>query len=97
MLNKNCSVYDLVESSALRKLAVPANIKSGQLLVDTNALEVLTNEILVASARILGEENYIVTFNATPKGLNWHCSCETDDDIFCKHCVAAGVAIRNYC
>jgi uncharacterized Zn finger protein len=89
------SIADLVEESAMRKLATPSNFRLGKQIADANGVEFVEYEPLkvVAKVAMPGILKRTVTFTSTKEGLQYKCSCSNKPNHFCKHCVATGLVI----
>lgn len=90
------SVTELVEESAMRKLATPSNFRLGRQIADANGVEFVEPGPLkvVAKVAMPGIVKRTVTLTSTKEGLHYKCTCSNKPNHFCKHCVATGLAIR---
>jgi uncharacterized Zn finger protein len=85
------SVADYLNPEAIHHLAIPSNIRLGEEIVAAGGVElgVFTPLEVTAKVHAPGGERRTVSFLASETGLIWRCSCTTNQDLFCKHCVAA--------
>ena len=84
-------------------LAIPSNVAYGTQIYRRGAVEFIVHEPHRVEAWAGGLEGEVregggsrrrVTLSSTAEGLEWHCAGNPKDhDIFCKHCVAVGLAI----
>jgi uncharacterized Zn finger protein len=89
------SVADLVSPEALEKLATPANRRLGREIAAGGGVEFVEHGPLRVKAKVTGGQRRTVELEARPDGLSFRCSCTTKPDLFCKHCAAAAIAIRD--
>jgi uncharacterized Zn finger protein len=92
------SVADLVHHGVLVRLATPANLRLGRKIVDQGGVELAPSAPLRASARVGGvaaaDRRRIVELTSSASGLTWSCTCTTSKELFCKHCVATALVLR---
>ena len=97
------SVTELVTAELLKKLATPEDYKAGLQIVKKDGVELQGVSPLEVMARV-GEmdlndtghtiltDTQQVTLRAPDGEVTWQCTCGNDQ--FCKHAVAAAVALR---
>jgi uncharacterized Zn finger protein len=86
-------VAALLDGAAILRLAEPSDYDRGRALVDLAAVELdaLTPSRVLATVRDLEPQQ--VELRATPRGLEWWCSCESGrTGVFCLHVVATAFA-----
>ena len=92
------SVTDLVHHGVLVRLATPANLRLGRKIVDQGGVELAPSGPLRASAKVGGVaaagQRRTVELTSTASGLEWSCTCTTRRYLFCKHCVATALVLR---
>lgn len=99
------SLQELLKDQSLEKLALPSNIRYGKAIYKRGGVEIIERSDTKVEAWIGGLEGSSaegggqrrrVHFTATAKGLKWHCAGNPKNhQIFCKHCVALALAIRD--
>ena len=89
------SVADLVEASAIEKLATPSDLRLGREIVAQDGVVLDDFGPLKVVARVGGvpasATRRTVVLEATSQGLTWSCTCTKKAGHFCKHCVAAAL------
>jgi len=92
-----CSLADLIDRDALTELAQPANLRLGQAIADEGGVELIVVESEKMTARVgrtpSAQQRRRVELTAVSGELEWTCSCTRRRDLFCKHCVAAALAL----
>ncbi len=92
------AVADLVDHRVLARLATPANLRLGRKIVDQGGVELTQLGPLQASAKVGGVAAAVqrrkVELAHGTAGLKWSCACTSRKDLFCKHCVATALVIR---
>jgi hypothetical protein len=92
------SVADLVHHGVLVKLATSANLRLGRKIVDHGGVELAWHGPLRASAKVgdlsAAAQRRIVELTSSASGLEWSCTCTTRRDLFCEHCVATALVLR---
>jgi uncharacterized Zn finger protein len=93
----------LLSAEKIRRLSLPSNFKYGEAIFRRGGVEFIRNEPQEAEAWVGGLGGSIVEgagsrrrtrLYVTPHGLAWHCAGNPKNhDIFCKHCVALGLAL----
>ncbi len=91
------SVADLTDEEALLRFSSSSNFRLGQEIVENDGVELVEFGPLKVVANVTppGGVKRTVTFMSTPEGLRWRCTCTSREDLFCKHCVAAGIVTWN--
>lgn len=97
------SVAALVTPDLIKQLAIPSNVRYGTAIYERGAVEIIGRSParveawaggLSGSVAEGGGSRRRVELTATETGLVWHCSGNPKDhQVFCKHCVAVGLAI----
>jgi uncharacterized Zn finger protein len=91
------AVGNFLREPSLKILARPADYASGAEMAAKGDIEIIEkqrNHILgIAGGNSSGERRR-VSLRADQDGLQWRCTCTSDADHFCQHCVAAAVAAR---
>ncbi len=85
------SVADLVEPSAIERLAIPSNIRLGRELAARGAVEFLEFGPLAVKAKVRINQTRTVELRSQKGKLAWRCTCSSHADVFCKHCVAVAL------
>jgi hypothetical protein len=91
------SVADLVHHGVLARLATPANLRLGRKIVDQDGVELAPFGPLRASAKVGGvaaAQRQRVELASSAAGLIWSRSCTSRKDLFCEHCVATALVLR---
>jgi uncharacterized Zn finger protein len=88
------SVADLVEPSAIEKLAIPSNIRLGRELAAQGAVEFLEFGPLIVKAKVRINQTRTVELRSSRGKLVWKCTCRSHADVFCKHSVAVALKTR---
>jgi uncharacterized Zn finger protein len=89
------SVADLVDDTLVRRLARPADLRSGREIAATGGVEFVKFGPLRVIARVTGTQTQTVELLSVSSELEWSCSClGTEQHSFCKHCVAAALETR---
>jgi uncharacterized Zn finger protein len=91
---KSLSVADLVPQAAIEVLATPSNLRLGREIAAGGGVEFEELGPLRMRAKVTGGQRRRVELVSDHGKLGWSCSCTKRGDLFCKHCVAAAVAIR---
>jgi uncharacterized Zn finger protein len=96
-------LIELVQS--IDDLAIPSNIVYGTQIFERGAVEWIEYSPERVEAWAGGLDGTVkegggtrrrVQLASTPDGLTWHCTGNPKHhDIFCKHCVAVALAIKN--
>lgn len=88
------SVAALVTPDALVLLAQPANLRLGRRIVSEGEVELLTVHEDRVVGRVGDEQRRTTTLTIAKGDLHWRCTCTSDTELFCKHCVALALAVR---
>jgi uncharacterized Zn finger protein len=92
------AVADLVDHGVLARLATPANLRLGRRIVDQGGVELAAMGPLRISAKVGGfaaaVQRRLVELAHGAAGLKWSCTCTSRRDLFCKHCVATALVVR---
>jgi uncharacterized Zn finger protein len=92
-----CSLADLLVPDALARLAKPANLRLGRAIVEEGGVELVRVEPARITARVGGTpaapQRRTVELKAAFGKLDWSCACTGRRDLFCKHCIAAAMAL----
>ncbi|MGZ3274871.1 MAG: SWIM zinc finger family protein [Caulobacteraceae bacterium] len=91
------SLADLLVHDTLTRLAKPANLRLGRAIVEEGGVEFVRVEPARMTARVGGTpaspQRRTVELTAASGELSWSCACTGRRDLFCKHCVAAAMAL----
>jgi uncharacterized Zn finger protein len=74
-------------------LARPANLRLGREIVAAGGVEFQEFGPSRVSAKVTGVQRRNVELISDQGELRWRCSCTKTPGLFCKHCVAAALAI----
>lgn len=87
----------------IEELARPSNIRYGKAIFDRGGVEIIEKKADTVEAWVGGLDGSMAEggsqrrrtrLTATAKGLTWTCTESAKPDlIFCKHCVALGLAL----
>jgi len=92
------SVTDFVHHGVLVRLATPANLRLGRKIVDQGGVELAPYGPLRVSAKVGGVaaagQLRTVELTSSASRLAWSCTCTTHKDLFCEHCVATALVLR---
>ncbi len=98
------TVAKLLEAQDIEHLALPSNLRYGEAIFRRGGVEIITFEDQVIEAWIGGLDGTVsegtgqrrrTQLRATPRGLSWQCAGNPKNhQIFCKHCVALALAIK---
>jgi len=84
---------DVLTQATLASLAHGESFARGKRYLEQGRVKALKESDGVISARVRGSDWYSVELRLEPVGLRGRCSCPVGiDDLFCKHCVATGLA-----
>jgi uncharacterized Zn finger protein len=93
----------LLSHDKLKELARPSNYRYGRAIYERGGVEIIDKKSDTVEAWVGGLDGSMAEggsqrrrtrFTATPKGLTWTCTESAKPDlIFCKHCVALGLAL----
>lgn len=94
----------ILKETMLKELALPSNISYGTAIYTRNAVEVIQSSDTEIEAWVGGLTGDVKSGGGTRRHvwlslkentLHWHCSGNPKDhDIFCKHCVAVALHVR---
>ncbi len=90
------SILELLSSKTVQELATPANARLGRELVDGDEVQIVEHDFHRIEARVGGSQTQRrrIELRAAADGLEWSCTCTTDPQLFCKHLVAAALAVN---
>lgn len=92
------AVGNFLRESSLKTLARPSDYESGAEIAakgDVDILDKQRNLILAIAGGNSSGERRRVSLRADGDGLQSRCTCTSDADHFCKHCVATAIAARS--
>ena len=92
------AVGNFLRESSLKILAHTSDYVLGAEIAargDVEILEKQRNRILAIAGGNGSGERRRVSLRADDDGLQWRCTCTSDSDHFCKHCVATAIASRS--
>ena len=86
----------LITTELIAELASRSNLRLGKAIAEDGKFEVEKTNTYGITARISHKsgQSRTVHLESTPKGLRWKCTCSSRKDLFCQHCVALGLFIR---
>lgn len=91
------SLVDLLTPESVDDLATPANARLGSELAEAGEVELLDAGSQRVKARIggagSGSQRRNVELSLSKGQLDWACTCTSDRRLFCKHLVAAALAL----
>jgi uncharacterized Zn finger protein len=91
------SIVDLIGSNELKRLATPANLRLGHEIVEQGGVAVIEATPDRVIAKVGGvraaDGRRTATLTLGQSGLEWSCTCSRHSGLFCKHGVAAALAI----
>jgi hypothetical protein len=97
------NLAELLNLEIIKQLALPSNLKYGEVIFKRRAVEIIRSEPLEVEAWVGGLDGKVIggggsrrrtQLYSTPEGLAWHCAGNPrNHDIFCKHCVALSLAL----
>jgi uncharacterized Zn finger protein len=90
------SVADLTDEDSLLRLSSSSNFRLGWEIAESGGVEIVEfgPVKVVAGVTPPGGVKRIVTLVSSGEGLGWKCTCTSRLEVFCKHCVAAGIVTR---
>jgi uncharacterized Zn finger protein len=92
------AVGNFLREPSLRTLARPSDYELGAEIAAKGDVEILEKQrnyiVAIAGGNSSGERRR-VSLRADDDGLQWHCTCTSDEDHFCKHAVATAIASRD--
>ena len=103
MARHQATVAGLLSHAAIKKLALPSNLRYGTAIYKRGGVQVIERGPKKIDAWVGGLEGSVAEGGGsrrrtqlflTAKGLAWNCSGNPKDhQIFCKHCVALALAV----
>jgi len=100
------TILQLIDNDAIKRLALPSNFRYGEAIYKRGGVEFIEVTTSTAEAWVGGLDGTIAEgagsrrrtkLSVTSGGLSWHCAGNPKNhQIFCKHCVALALALRNY-
>ncbi|MEW6144427.1 MAG: hypothetical protein AB1598_05355 [Thermodesulfobacteriota bacterium] len=90
------SVADLTDEDSLLKLSSSSNFRLGQEIAESGGVELVEFGPVKVVAEVTppGGVKRTVTLFLSGQRLGWKCTCMSRVDVFCKHCIAAGIVTR---
>lgn len=87
-------ISSLIQEEQLEKMASRSNWRYGKQIAEKGEITFIeTNTYkFIAQIKYRGNETRNVEAMSTPKGLRWKCTCSSRKDLFCQHCIAAGLS-----
>lgn len=91
------SVADLTDEESLLDLSSSSNFRLGREIAEGGGVELIEFGPVKVVAEVTppGGVKRTVTLTSAGRKLKWKCTCTSRVDLFCKHCVAAGIVIWN--
>jgi uncharacterized Zn finger protein len=91
------SVADLTDEESLLSLSSSSNFRLGREIAESGGVEIVEFGPLKLVTEVTppGGVKRTVTLISSGQGLRWKCTCTSRADLFCKHCVAAGIVTWN--
>ena len=88
------SVADLTDQDSILRLSSRSNFRLGQEIADAGGVEFIEFGPVKVVAEVTppGGVKRLVTLTSSGWSLAWTCTCTSRVEVFCKHCVAAGIA-----
>ncbi|MCZ7400249.1 MAG: hypothetical protein O8C62_11365 [Candidatus Methanoperedens sp.] len=94
-MNRKETFLSQEEVKAMIKLSTPSNFRLGKEIFDKGGIEIIefTSDKIIAN---IGEnQRRKVEFLSLSNRLQWNCTCNRNQNKFCKHAVALGLEITN--
>jgi uncharacterized Zn finger protein len=87
------SVADLTDEDSLLRLSSSSNFRLGQEIAESGGVEIVEFGPVKVVAEVTppGGVKRTVILVSSGQRLRWKCTCTSREDVFCKHCVAAGI------
>ena len=91
------SVADMTDQDSILRLSSRSNFRLGREIADAGGVELVEFGPLKVVAEVTppGGVKRKVTLESASGALKWKCSCTSRAEVFCKHCVAAGIVTWN--
>ncbi len=90
-------IKSLLQPALLEELATRSNLRRGSEMAKHGAVTFTKSGTyyLIGQVKHKSGQTRTVRLDSTSKGLRWKCSCTSRKDVFCYHCVAAGLQSYN--
>jgi uncharacterized Zn finger protein len=90
------SILELLSSKTVQELAAPANARLGRELADGEEVQIVDVDSLRVEARVGGRQTQRrrIELRVAADRMEWSCTCTADPKLFCKHLVAAALAVN---
>jgi uncharacterized Zn finger protein len=87
------SIADLTDEDSLLRLSSSSNFRLGREIAESGGVELVEFGPVKVVAEVTppGGVKRIVTLISSGRDLRWKCTCTSRVEVFCKHCVAAGI------
>ncbi len=89
------SPNDLHAIDQWSRQATPSNQRLGKELFEGGTVRILEVSSDKTVVEVSGEQTRKVEFLFSSGDLTWHCTCRREQDRFCKHAVAAALALSD--
>ena len=87
----------VIPHGTVERLATPSNLRLGREIADQNAVEVVSVTGASGEFRVGGGTSATsrrsVRLSLDGEHVHWSCTCTKDESLFCKHVVAACLAV----
>ncbi len=95
MPGKRKPLMESLDEDTLRQLATPSNFRYGKETFDQGGVEFAHRGRFDAKATVQpsGGQKRTVILKSADGGVSCQCTCTLQAGTFCKHCVAAGLAV----
>lgn len=87
-------VKEFLTEENLEDLASRSYFRYGKQIAKDGEIEIIKQNTFNIIAKVkqgTGHESRTVELMSTPKGFRWKCTCTNKKNLFCQHCVAAGL------
>ncbi len=81
--------------SELSRKATPANHRLGRNLFEGGHVRLVESSSDAVVAQVSGSQTRTVEFKFSLGDVSWHCTCRRGQERFCKHAVAAALALQD--
>jgi uncharacterized Zn finger protein len=90
-------IAERVASERLSELATPANMRLGRAVLSEGGVTIVARGAARIDAKVGGttsaDGRRTVVLAIDDGRLTWSCTCTRRPELFCKHCVAAALAV----
>ena len=89
------AIAAITKEELIQKLAIPSNIRLGQEIAKDGRVEITESQPSQVKAKVKGEPSRKVEIKVAEGKLIWKCTCTSNINLFCKHCVAVSLVSRS--